>query len=409
MRKKDLIALFIFIVLFLLVAFIPLKAQENPAPVEDTRIVRCSISSLTKNTWISVYLGPKDIRKNISILIDSVPFGRRTKIAFKNSSDLPDTATGYYLYGNIKQWRNRNSDYMYIKSDTTGAFWITIENTNGPSLETGTNTNQILGALSSQAIPGNITFDGNVTVNGTINIPGSRWAQTNQINIWSAAQIFQDSIQARTKSVWGSGYYRALTLYGVAPSVVFWDSINNKAAGFGFDNGELRGYIGSSLSTVGTNWLRITTGQLSLINNAVVIGGSSYTGGGSGIQFVYDANPNTNGSQSLGSKDLTWAEAYLNGITTKMDSTGSNATMDFSSNTILITTGASDITVTLNNSSSYKDGREFRVKKVDDGIGKVIIVTANTGYIDGATSDNILSMNECKTYKKKGSNYYIIY
>jgi hypothetical protein len=238
---------------------------------------------------------------------------------------------------------------------------------------------------------------------------GGSGAQTDVINYWTASQRFLDSVYARTKAVWGSGYKRAMTLYGVAPSLVWWDSVNNKAAGFAFDNGEMRGYIGSSLGSVGTNWMKITTGQLSFINNAIVLGGSSYTGGGSSIQFVYDAYPNTNGSQSLGSKDLTWAEVYVNGFTSKMDSTGSDVTMDFSTNTILVTTGATDKTITLKNASSYKDGREVRVKKVDDGAGKVIVVTENTGYIDGASADNILSMNECKTYKKKGNNYYIIY
>ena len=238
---------------------------------------------------------------------------------------------------------------------------------------------------------------------------GGNGAQTDAINYWTASQRFMDSVFARTKAVWGSGYNRAMTVYGVAPSLVFWDSVNNKAAGFAYDNGNMRGYIGSSLSAVGTKWFDVTTGGLFLPLTSTVLGAGTFTGGSPSIQFGVDAVPNTNGSQALGTSSLTWAEAYVNGFTTKIDSTASNTTMDFSSNTLLVYTGASDVTITLNNGASYKDGREFKVKKLDDGAGKVIVQTSSTGYIDGTTTDYILSMNESKTYRKKGSNYYIIY
>lgn len=130
MKIKNLL-----VVLFLVISSFTF-AQENPSPVEDGIIVRCPIG--VKNVWNSVYIGSSAIRKNISLSIDSTVYGKTTKIAFKNSSGFPDTATGYYTLGSgIRQWKNRSSDYLYYKSDTTGAFWVNVEYTNGPSLEYG--------------------------------------------------------------------------------------------------------------------------------------------------------------------------------------------------------------------------------------------------------------------------------
>ena len=123
----------LFLLLLLISSFA--FSQENPSAVEDGIIKRCPIE--TKATWYSVYIGPIGIRKNITIVSDSTISGRVTKGAFKNSLGQPDTSTGYYMLGKIKQWKNRNSDYFYYRSDTTGAFWIQIEYINGPSLETG--------------------------------------------------------------------------------------------------------------------------------------------------------------------------------------------------------------------------------------------------------------------------------
>lgn len=123
----------LFLLLLLISSFA--FSQENPSAVEDGIIKRCPIE--TKATWYSVYIGPIGIRKNITIVSDSTISGRVTKGAFKNSLGQPDTSTGYYMLGKIKQWKNRNSDYFYYRSDTTGACWIQIEYINGLSLETG--------------------------------------------------------------------------------------------------------------------------------------------------------------------------------------------------------------------------------------------------------------------------------
>lgn len=143
MKIKNLL-----VVLFLVISSFTF-AQENPSPVEDGIVVRCPIG--TKNVWNSVYIGSPTIRKNISLSIDSTVYGKTTKIAFKNSSGFPDTATGYYTLGSgIRQWKNRSSDYLYYKSDTTGAFWVNVEYTNGPSLEYGgLNKNEVINLIQT--------------------------------------------------------------------------------------------------------------------------------------------------------------------------------------------------------------------------------------------------------------------
>ena len=376
----------LFVLLFLLISTI-VYSQSNPTvtTVNYTFIT-------TANTWGS--FGIINGIKSISILENKVGTGHTVKLALKNNDGNADSVTGFYPIKKYDYFSldNRISNVVYYWSATTGdTVTIKVELTTG-------NTYRKYGLNESQVRD-------MITLSNDTNTYGKVFSD----NIFFSLNTFQKLMKVRSDSVWGSGYKKALMLYGVAPSLVFWDSVNNKAAGFAYDNGNLRGYIGSSLSAVGTKWFDVTTGGLFLPLTSTVLGAGTFTGGSPSIQFGVDAVPNTNGSQALGTSSLTWAEAYVNGFTTKIDSTASNTTMDYSSNTLLVYTGASDVTITLNNGASYKDGREFKVKKLDDGAGRVIVQTSSAGFIDGTATDYILSMNESKTYRKKGSNYYIIY
>jgi hypothetical protein len=169
MKLKNLL-----LVLFIFLSSI-VVSQEQPNAIEDTYIVRCNYTqtSLDANAWQSVFIGSPFLRKNISIVYDSTSTSGSMRLAFKNSYGIPDTSTGYYFVGTgIKQWRNRNSDYLWFKGTAIGSFWINVEYTNGPSLEYGgLDRNEVMKLLDTNTYVkkyGAFTKENNLTVIGKV-------------------------------------------------------------------------------------------------------------------------------------------------------------------------------------------------------------------------------------------------
>ncbi len=99
---------------------------------------------------------------------------------------------------------------------------------------------------------------------------------------------------------------------------------------------------------------------------------------------------------------------------TKVSAKSADYSMVYTDGTILVTTGASNVTITLPsiqttaytfNGATYY--RIYNIKKVDSGAGKVIVTPAS-GTIDGETNIELISKNDAIPAQADGSNWFII-
>ena len=104
-----------------------------------------------------------------------------------------------------------------------------------------------------------------------------------------------------------------------------------------------------------------------------------------------DTTIGLNGSGELEVKDTT--------IDTPSDGT------TISDDVNLVTTGASTVTLTL---PAVSSGRKITVKKVDSGVGTVVIQRNSTDTIDGAISKTLYYQYESLTVICDGTNWFII-
>jgi hypothetical protein len=74
---------------------------------------------------------------------------------------------------------------------------------------------------------------------------------------------------------------------------------------------------------------------------------------------------------------------------------------------LLVTTGASNLTVTLCPASSA-DAVEYVIKKVDSGAGFVVVARAGSDTIDGATSVTLTTQYEVLRLCSDGSAWHVL-
>ncbi len=85
-------------------------------------------------------------------------------------------------------------------------------------------------------------------------------------------------------------------------------------------------------------------------------------------------------------------------------STGSPYTALETDHVLLITTGASDYTINLPTAVGIS-GKPYKIKKVDSGVGKVIIDASGTETIDGALTLNLITQHDFADLVSDGANW----
>lgn len=141
-------------------------------------------------------------------------------------------------------------------------------------------------------------------------------------------------------------------------------------------------------------------------SEVVSLGDTMTVAGGTAVDTVVTAtdtvtvNVKTDGT-TIGVNGSGQLEV-VGGLDPDVDTPGDGATITDGIN--LITTGASDVTVTLPTPAA---GKVIRVKKIDSGAGKVNI-SGGSATIDGASSKTLYYQYESMTFVSDGSNWFIV-
>jgi hypothetical protein len=104
----------------------------------------------------------------------------------------------------------------------------------------------------------------------------------------------------------------------------------------------------------------------------------------------------------------TYIDGYLSskGLIEPISSKSSGYTTTVNDHTLLVTTGASDVTIILS-STAAKTGQIYVIKKVDSGAGYAIL-SPSSGTVDGQTTHSVKFINDSRHVQFDGTNWKII-
>jgi pSer/pThr/pTyr-binding forkhead associated (FHA) protein len=208
-------------------------------------------------------------------------------------------------------------------------------------------------------------------------------------------------------STWASGYKKALRLIGTAPGFYMLDTSTSKVAGFVFSNGAWSFRIGATATSLGTEWLNVQTGQLSL-KLPLYINSTSGNGTSDYFQVNGGISPVTNNTDFLGNVNYRWLALLTNGIATKIDSvTANDVNITVGRYTMRMKTAGWDRIATLMVSGN-PNGSIYTVVKSDDTTGRVLVKVENGGLINNQTIDIITTYGETHTYQQNGNNFILL-
>lgn len=163
--------------------------------------------------------------------------------------------------------------------------------------------------------------------------------------------------------------------------------------------------------------------------NVVVTGAKNDVGSGTKSISILNSSgcivaPNLHGVTLINTSGVTVTDSdvtYINGVLQssiaglngQVLAVSSNYKLLVTDSTILCTTGASDLTISLESAGlqalfRFGYGKIYNIKKVDSGAGAVIIDPPFSETIDGSLTKSLTSQYDCVTIQTDGANWWII-